>query len=74
VPRRLVLERDGDSLEGIAAGRLVDRRSLLGRGPFFASGRDHAERVLWFVGCLFASYYFSRGVFPQLLGDPYVCP
>jgi hypothetical protein len=35
---------------GTAASRLVGRCGFLGREPFFASGRDHAERVLWFVG------------------------
>jgi hypothetical protein len=46
----LALERGRGLPRGTAVGRLVGRYGFLGRGPFFASGCDHAECVLWFVG------------------------
>jgi hypothetical protein len=60
---------------GTAAGRLVGRCGFLGRGPFFASSRDHAKCVLWFVSLFVCLPFiiFRKGCFPQLLGDPYGC-
>jgi hypothetical protein len=53
---------------GTAACRLVGRCGFLGRGPFVASGRGHVKRVLRV--CLFAFYYFSKGVFFPVIRGP----
>jgi hypothetical protein len=46
----------------------------LGYGPFFALGRGRAWCDSRLVGLFVYFYFFSKGMFSPLLGDPYVCP
>jgi hypothetical protein len=68
---RQALERGGDLWRGVwpsseaearprgtAASRLVGRYGFLGRGPFSAPGRGHAECASWFVGVFVYFNYF----------------
>jgi hypothetical protein len=55
---------------GTAADRLVGRCDFLGRGPFFALGRDHTKRVLGLWPCSFAFYYLFEREFSPVIRRP----
>jgi hypothetical protein len=55
---------------GTTADRLVSRHGFFCHGPFFALGRNHAERVLGLWSYSFAFYYFSKGVFYLVIRGP----
>jgi hypothetical protein len=56
-------------------GRLMGCCGFLGRGPFFSLGRDHAERISWFVGLFVCTLlFFEKGVFPGYSGTLMAVP